>query len=188
MTKFYFIAFLFGIFLTYGNENIDYNPKILEKEIEKVWGYKSFVKEEILIPDSIIGPKMNGKFFAINSENPNAQNKFAFIGRVNSCRVGGCSISGEAAGNAESEYFDYFILLDSTAKVELVKVFNYQATHGQEVTAKGWLKQFNGFDGTTNLEVGKNIDAISGATISVYAITCDVQIKTLLLKRLIGNN
>ena len=186
MNKIYLIAFLFGIYLSYGHENIDYNPKVLDKEVEKIWGLKSFVKEEILISDSMAGPRMNGKFFAIKGENQNTPIKFAFIGRVNSCRAGGCSISNEVVSNAESEYFDYFILLDSTAKVELVKVFNYQATHGQEVTAKGWLKQFNGFDGTNNLEVGKNIDAISGATISVYAITCDVQIKTLILKKLIG--
>jgi len=32
------------------------------------------------------------------------------------------------------------------------------------------------------LEVNKNIDAISGATISVFAITNDVQLKTKILK------
>lgn len=69
--------------------------------------------------------------------------------------------------------------------VELVKVFNYQATHGQEVSAKGWLKQFIGFDGRKPLTVGKNIDAISGATISAYGITLDVQDKTTLLQELV---
>ncbi len=44
--------------------------------------------------------------------------------------------------------------------------------------AKGWLKQFTGYDGSDTLEVGKNVDAISGATISVYGITLDVQMKT----------
>jgi len=34
------------------------------------------------------------------------------------------------------------------------------------------------------LQVEKNIDTISGATISVYAITCDVEIKTEILKQI----
>jgi len=66
-----------------------------------------------------------------------------------------------------------------------VRVFNYQATHGQEVSAKGWLRQFDGYDGSTVLKVGKDIDAISGATISVYGITRDVQERTRLLARII---
>jgi len=65
-------------------------------------------------------------------------------------------------------------------------VYNYQATHGQEVTNKGWLKQFQGYDGSRSLTVGKSIDAISGATVSVLGITNDVQEKTRLLKQIIS--
>ncbi|MCK4920537.1 MAG: FMN-binding protein [Bacteroidales bacterium] len=52
---------------------------------------------------------------------------------------------------------------------------NYQATHGQEVTSPGWLKQFVGYDGIKSLVVGREIDAISGATISADAITMNLQ-------------
>ena len=104
---------------------------------------------------------------------------------MNSCRAGGCSNSIELPKEEESEYFDYFIRFDKNKTVKLVKVFNYQATHGQEVTSKGWLKQFIGHDGTGSLQVGKNVDAISGATISVYAITVDVEMKTTLLKKIL---
>ncbi|WP_234408600.1 FMN-binding protein [Marinilabilia salmonicolor] len=89
---------------------------------------------------------------------------------------------GEPAGN--SEYFDYFILFDAEKSVQVVKVFNYQATHGYEITSRGWLKQFAGHDGSESLQVNKNIDAISGATISVQAITEDVQRQTSLLQRM----
>ena len=82
------------------------------------------------------------------------------------------------------EYFDYFILFDITKTVQIVKVFNYQASRGHEITAKGWLKQFIGHDGSESLQVDKNIDAVSGATISAYAITADVNMKTSLLKKL----
>ncbi len=58
------------------------------------------------------------------------------------------------------------------------------ATHGQEITARGWLKQFIGYNGSESLKVDKNIDTISGATISVYAITSDIKLITCLLKSL----
>nr|WP_319999623.1 hypothetical protein [uncultured Draconibacterium sp.] len=43
---------------------------------------------------------------------------------------------------------------------------------------------FTGFNDSGSLKVDKNIDAISGATISVYTITADVENKTALLKKL----
>lgn len=73
------------------------------------------------------------------------------------------------------EYFDYFILFDSNLGVKKIRVYNYQATHGHEVGGKGWLKQFVGYKGDEKLEYGKNIDSISGATISANAITYNVQ-------------
>ena len=73
------------------------------------------------------------------------------------------------------EYFDYFIIFDETLVVKKIRVFNYQATHGHEVGGNGWLKQFIGYDGQEKLEYGKNIDSISGATISANAITYNVQ-------------
>jgi Na+-translocating ferredoxin:NAD+ oxidoreductase RnfG subunit len=73
-------------------------------------------------------------------------------------------------------------LFDKTKSVTSVVVYNYEATHGQEITAKGWLKQFLGYNGSRNLVVGKNIDSISGATISVNAITADIARNTALLK------
>ncbi|HCY41547.1 MAG TPA: FMN-binding protein, partial [Prolixibacteraceae bacterium] len=49
-----------------------------------------------------------------------------------------------------------------------------------------WLKQFQGYDGTRPLTVGKSIDAISGATVSVFSITDDIQEKTRLLKKIVS--
>jgi len=186
MNKSLLIALFITILLHIVNVNIDYNPKIFDKEVEKLWGLKAFLKQELQVPDSVAGHKgMSGKYFTILGENNIGLNKYAYIGRVNSCRAGGCSISIEPTADMESEYFDYFILFDEHLNVEMVRIYNYQATHGHEVTAKGWLKQFIGYNGTSKLEVGKNIDCISGATISVYAITYDVQIKTLILKSLL---
>jgi len=77
------------------------------------------------------------------------------------------------------------VAFDSNLLVQYVKVYNYQATHGQEITNKGWLKQFQGYDGSRSLTVGKSIDAISGATVSVQGITTDIQEKTRILKQMV---
>jgi Na+-translocating ferredoxin:NAD+ oxidoreductase RnfG subunit len=86
--------------------------------------------------------------------------------------------------NGEFEYFDYFILFDSQNRIITTRVYNYEATHGAEITAKGWLNQFSGYDGTKNLRIGKEVDSISGATISVFGMVTDVQGKTAMLNRI----
>jgi Na+-translocating ferredoxin:NAD+ oxidoreductase RnfG subunit len=91
-------------------------------------------------------------------------------------------MKNETNSHESSEYFDYYILFDENKTVRKVGVYNYMATHGQEITAKGWLKQFTGYDGFAPLQVDKDIDAISGATISVYAITADIEHMSRLLQ------
>lgn len=170
----------------WGQSNVEYQNKALLKGLQKegVADFSQMV--ELPIADSVKqGFRLQGKFFKVNSDL--SQIKYIYTGRVNSCRAGGCSVSNEMPIEEESEYFDYFILFDKNKTVQLVKVFNYQATHGQEITSRGWLKQFIGHNHTESLHVGKNIDAISGATISVYAITLDVEMKTMLLKKILAN-
>jgi Na+-translocating ferredoxin:NAD+ oxidoreductase RnfG subunit len=165
-----------------GGSSINYENKALAKILKKN-GINDFsLLKEIVLDDSIKTLyNFQGKYFLINSDV--SKFKYIYTGRVNSCRAGGCSNPVDVPQKGQSEYFDYFILFDKDKTVQLVKVFNYQASHGHEITAKGWLKQFIGFNGSEPLQVDKDIDAISGATISVYAITFDVDIKTELLQK-----
>jgi Na+-translocating ferredoxin:NAD+ oxidoreductase RnfG subunit len=75
---------------------------------------------------------------------------------------------------AVSEYFDYFILYNSSKQVEFVKITAYKATRGHQMASAGWLRQYKKYDGSKPLLVGKDIDAISGATVSVKAINEDI--------------
>lgn len=170
-------------FASFGQNEIEYQNKRLNNSLKKnnISGY-SLLKEMSVACNSGKYSEVNGRFYSVSDNVKNSEVKYVFVGRVNSCRAGGCSISGNTPANIESEYFDYFIFFDSDKTVKLVEVYNYEATHGYEITAKGWLKQFTGFSGNDTLEVNKNIDGISGATISVFAITDDVQQKTKLLK------
>lgn len=161
---------------------IDYSPRLLHREVVSIFGEKDYRLTELppAVPsaDEI---RVNGKFFKISSTG--GESLVAYIGRVNSCRADGCSNPLTDRMDTESEYFDYFILFGQDKRVRLVRVFNYAATHGQEVAVKKWLDQFSGYDSGRPLRVGKEIDAISGATISVYAIVADVQEKMKLLTR-----
>ncbi|MFB6341132.1 FMN-binding protein [Saccharicrinis sp. FJH62] len=178
------IVFAASVFGVPAQNTVDFKHKSLQKALQKYEVPSVEHLREITLSDSLIKTHaVNGKFFRI-VDDPEATILFVYVGRVLSCRAGGCSINGNKNHDGDSEYFDYFMFFDPDKTVRLVKVFNYQATHGQEVTARGWLRQFAGFDGTDNLDVGKNIDAISGATISVNALTFDVQEKTGILQRM----
>jgi len=55
-----------------------------------------------------------------------------------------------------------------------MKVLIYREDYGGEIGSKRWLKQFVGKSLNDELNVGQNIKAISGATISVNAMTTAV--------------
>ncbi len=179
------ICMVFGLLsfmLPAGQNDIEYKHKSLRKSLQKAGGIDLSAMEELVLPDSVIAARrIKGKYFLIKESNV-SHYRYIYVGRVNSCRAGGCDVASENPHNSTSEYFDYFILYNVAKTVQKVSVFNYQATHGHEITARGWLKQFMGYDGAEPLMVDKNIDAISGATSSVYAITADVIMKTEILQ------
>lgn len=181
MFKLLIVAFSFWFTaISFPPKGLDFEDKTLKKEIQKISGTDAPEWKEISFPE---GNSTLGKFFSISDLNN--LKKYIYVGRVNSCRAGGCSNPAQPSiGIETSEYFDYFVVFDTDLSVQQVKVYNYQATHGQEVTNKGWLKQFRGYNGNRSLSVGKSIDAISGATVSVLGITNDIQEKTQLLKKI----
>jgi len=175
---------IFGLFIVlagFCQNEIEYQNKRIMNGLKKsgISGFSQLEELNQILKDH---PEIHGKFFRVLNGSEVSDVKYVFVGRVNSCRAGGCSNPVSSKVNLESEYFDYFMFFDSVKTVKLIEVYNYEATHGYEITAKGWLKQFAGFSGKDSLVVNKNIDGISGATISVYAITTDVQQKTKMLK------
>lgn len=178
------ILVLLMLLPAFSQTEIDYGHKTMVKVLQKSGIQDLKALKMMALSDSIASVlPINGKYFEVETENVQGY-KYLYVGRVNSCRAGGCSISNNLSHEGSSEYFDYFMLFDKSLAVQYVKVYNYQATHGHEITARGWLKQFIGFDGDEAMTVGKNIDAVSGATISVNAITNDISRKTEILKKL----
>jgi len=164
---------------------INFIPKQLMNEIKRQYKCNNPVFTEINNTVGMVEDTSFEKYFKIG--HCQQYIGYVFIGRVKTCRAGVCSLPDKFR-NDSYEFFDYFILFDSTAKILAVNIFNYEATHGHEITVKSWLKQFVGFDGSNELIVGKNIDAISGATISVHSITLDISSKTKALKKYLLEN
>jgi hypothetical protein len=160
----------------FGNDGLVFPDKKVNKAINKIWKDKNI---------DIQGYKMNqtfggGEYFLLKDKSDTLG--FLYVGRVNSCRQGGCAINNSDE-DLPFEFFDYFLITDKNAKIEKIKIFNYQATHGHEVMSNGWLRQFKGFGGEKKLKYGKDIEAISGATISAKAMNLDVQSIVGNLKR-----
>lgn len=71
--------------------------------------------------------------------------------------------------------FDYLLIFDSDLEITEAKVLAYRESHGREITTKRWLQQFVGKSpDSSKMKLGKDIDAISGATISARSMTIAV--------------
>jgi hypothetical protein len=154
------------------------NQKSVKKDLGNFFHKENIELVTIEVPDSLYNSLLldNGQMY--NVKDGQDLLGYVYIGRVFSCRAGGCYEEGldtVATLDDDFEYFDYYIVLGYDLAVVKVKVFNYQATHGQAICSTGWLKQFIGYDGYEKMTYGKDIDAISGATISANAITYGVQ-------------
>lgn len=155
----------------------DSSNKQLNRDLKRQLKTENYVLEMLEVPGKYT---VNGKFYQITEKSQNQNLGYVYIGRIFTVRSSG----NRNSSSGSSEYFDYFILYNSAKVVEMVKVFNYQASHGVNITAAGWLKQFVGYQIPKPLEVGKQVDAISGATISVNNITHDIKAKTHILNEI----
>jgi len=169
----------------FAQANIDFYPKMLKADLKKSCS-TDFVMIELKTSPDLEKEIYLGKFYSVANNVFPETIKYVYVGRVLTCRSGGCSVKKYSENDKESEYFDYYILFDQTITIQLVRIYSYKATHGQEITANSWLKQFKGYRGDKEPIANKNIDAISGATISVNAINFDVFHKTGLIKEVIA--
>lgn len=158
-------------------------PKSITKDLKKLYKIEdsNFGIKKLKHQEETSSPSFSG-YFEVSSKGELCC--FVYVGRVNTCRADGCSNPENNPSGEASEFFDYYIVFSKDKRVEVVRVFNYEATHGHEVSAKGWLKQFVGYDTSKTLIAGKNIDAISGATISVHAIIEDIKYRTIAISKI----
>ncbi|MGM0626241.1 MAG: FMN-binding protein [Bacteroidota bacterium] len=173
-------ALLISISLLIGLQAMPQKPESLPRQVIK-YLKKHTKSDELLWEKARIDSASNvsGAYYSITSPEKNTLPLFLYTGKVNSCRSGGCSPSvNKSDENAIYEHFTYLIVFDHTASIRLVKVTEYNASHGAAITAGWWLKQFKGYKAQDSLRLGKEIDAVSGASISADAILKDIQKRT----------
>ena len=74
----------------------------------------------------------------------------------------------------------FLVIMDLDGKITAARVIKYREAYGGSIANINWLKQFIGRDDQSNYQIGKDVDAISGATISVNALTRGVKKITCL--------
>lgn len=85
----------------------------------------------------------------------------------------GYSIISQVVGR--SGPFKIHVLLDKQRVVKRASVISYPWTHGREVGRRSFTSQFEGKGPKDAVELGRDIDAASGATLSCNAMTQSVR-------------
>jgi hypothetical protein len=134
--------------------------KKIDKTVTAVIQSESYTLQPLKLPlDSIFAnenPAKTGSFFHIASEGS----------------MKGILYVGSAKGRYD--WFDFIVVFSLELLIEKVEIIVYREDHGVEIMNKSWLAQFNGTTGC-GLEYGKDIDAVSGATLSAGSLTKAVQ-------------
>jgi len=69
----------------------------------------------------------------------------------------------------------FLVAVDPSDRLMDVDILVYREPYGGEVAYESWRKQFRGKTSTDPIQVGRDIRSISGATISVHAVTAGVR-------------
>lgn len=143
--------------------------KRIDKAIETTFGIEN--AEFVEIPNISVG-----------------ENEFVGIENVS---VSSVVLSGKRVGFAgfssskgKNDLFDYMVLFDESLHIKKVVVLVYRSSYGGEIMAKYWLKQFEDKSNGKEMEFEKDIDSISGATISAPSITTGIKSLSLLMVKL----
>jgi Na+-translocating ferredoxin:NAD+ oxidoreductase RnfG subunit len=73
------------------------------------------------------------------------------------------------------EFITYAVALDKAGQVSQVQILEYKESYGGEVRNPGWLKQFVGKGAGAEMQLGKGVVNISGATLSCKHVTDGVR-------------
>jgi len=73
------------------------------------------------------------------------------------------------------EYITYAVAINPDGKVKGIEIMDYRETYGYEVRAKDWRNQFVGKSAQDPIKIDKDIQNISGATLSSVHVTNGVR-------------
>jgi len=73
------------------------------------------------------------------------------------------------------EFITYAVALTEAGAVRQIEILDYRETHGEEVREAHWRKQFYGKTSANPIRIDRDIQNISGATLSCVHITDGVR-------------
>jgi hypothetical protein len=73
------------------------------------------------------------------------------------------------------ELMDFAVAMDTAGRVQRVLLTAYRENIGGEVASKRFMDQYRGKAAANALQLGRDIDGISGATLSARAVTLGVR-------------
>lgn len=82
----------------------------------------------------------------------------------------------------KSQPITFAVFYDANGNVTQSHIIKYREPIGGEVSNRHWLKQFHGKTTDSDYCVGKHIDGISGATMSVNAVTRGIHRSTFIVQ------
>ena len=78
----------------------------------------------------------------------------------------------------------FFVLLDVEANIISTNIIKYREPYGGAVSNDNWNEQFSGKNSSSDFTVGRSVNGISGATISVNSVTKGIRKIALLYEEI----
>ncbi len=171
---FVIILFLFGI-ISFSFEDNDLGLsksalKKTEKTISQLWPEREVIWEKVLVSKDA----RSALSFDIKSNQ-------LFRLKDNGSLVGYLYFDDAPC---KFDRFDYMVIFSNDLAILAVKVLVYREAYGGEIGSKRWLEQFTGKKNGRGMEYGKNIQGISGATISALSISSGIKKLSLNMQEL----
>ena len=109
--------------------------------------------------------------------------KFVYYYEItNNDSLVGYAILDNAIGKVKP--ITFLTLFDPDFRINNIRIVKYREQYGGEIENKNWLDQFIGKNVDSNYELDDGIDGISGATISVKAISKGIKRTAFLIHKL----
>ncbi len=149
-------------------------PKSVQKRIDKTL-VKLFPKKVVELKAMHLSTELTSVYNSVRSVK---------ISRLRSAETD-LGYACFASSKGKNDYFDYMVIFDKDLVIKQVKVLIYRSTYGGEIMSRSWLKQFIGKTNGKEMTMNKDIDGISGATLSAPSITEGIKELSLLIADII---
>ncbi|MCC7430914.1 FMN-binding protein [bacterium] len=78
----------------------------------------------------------------------------------------------------------FLVVFDAKGSILSTEIVKYREAYGGQISEKGWNLKFIGKNANSTFVVGKDVDGISGATISVISVTKGIEKLSLLIQEI----